>query len=118
MKDRAAFLLEEVSSDRFTYKVKEGERKIDAKNRLYLETVRDILYFPNRAVNDKGEDVIICSKKAQDLNEKKADRDKNHDKSKDTNQKKEGKNQEKESENKEPYSDRMTWKPFAGIKLE
>lgn len=118
MKDRAAFLLEEVSSDRFTYKVKEGERKIDAKNRLYLETVRDILYFPNRAVNDKGEDVIICSKKAQDLNEKKADRDKNHDKSKDTNQKKEGKNQEEKSENKEPYSDRMTWKPFAGIKLE
>lgn len=118
MKDRAAFLLEEVSSDRFTYKVKEGERKIDAKNRLYLETVRDILYFPNRAVNDKGEDVIICSKKAQDLNEKKADRDKKHDKSKDTNQKKEGKNQEEKSENKEPYSDRMTWKPFAGIKLE
>ena len=62
-KDGASFLLEEVSSDRFTYKVKDGERKLDVKNRLYLETVRDILYFPNKAVNDKGEDVVVRSQK-------------------------------------------------------
>lgn len=112
-KDRAAFLLEEVSSDRFTYKVKEGERKIDAKNRLYLETVRDILYFPNRAVNDKGEDVMVRSQKVQDSNEKKEDRDQDHDKSK-----KDGNNRGKKLKNEEPYSNHITWNPFVGIKLE
>ena len=117
MKDRAAFLLEEVSSDRFTYKVKEGERKIDAKNRLYLETVRDILYFPNRAVNDKGEDVVVRSQKVQDSNEKKADKDKNFDESKKDNREKGGNNQEEKAKNEEPHSN-LTWNPFAGIKLE
>mgnify|MGYP006873329214 CR=1 FL=1 len=117
-KDRAAFLLEEVSSDRFTYKVKEGERKIDAKNRLYLETVRDILYFPNRAVNDKGEDVIICSQKAQDLDEEKTDRDKKHDKRKNGSWKKNGDNQGEKSKLEEAYSNRITWNPFAGTKLD
>lgn len=117
MKDRAAFLLEEVSSDRFTYKVKEGERKIDAKNRLYLETVRDILYFPNRAVNDKGEDVGVRSQKVQDSNEKKADKDKNFDESKKDNREKGGNNQEEKAKNEEPHSN-LTWNPFAGIKLE
>lgn len=112
-KDRAAFLLEEVSSERFTYKVKEGERKIDAKNRLYLETVRDILYFPNRAVNDKGEDVMVRSQKVQDSNEKKEDRDKDHDKSK-----KDGNNRGEKLKNEEPYSNHITWNPFVGIKLE
>lgn len=117
-KDRAAFLLEEISSDRFTYKVKEGERKIDAKNRLYLETVRDILYFPNRAVNDKGEDITVRSQKPQDSNEKKADRDKDHDKSKNGNRKKGGNNRGKKQKNEDPYFDRITWNPFVGIKLE
>ncbi len=117
-KDRAAFLLEEINSDRFTYKVKEGERKIDAKNRLYLETVRDILYFPNRAVNDKGGDIIVRSQKAQDLNEKKADRDKNYDNSKNGKRGKGSNNQGKKEKNKESYSNHITWNPFVGIKLE
>ena len=117
-KDGASFLLEEVSSDRFTYKVKDGERKLDVKNRLYLETVRDILYFPNKAVNDKGEDVVVRSQKAQDSNEKKVDRDKNHDKIKNGNWKKGGNNQRRKPKSEEAYSDRITWNPFAGIKLD
>lgn len=117
-KDRAAFLVGEVSSDRFTYKVKEGERKTDAKNRLYLETVRDILYFPNRAANDKGEDVMIRSKKAQDSDEEKTYRDKKHDKSKNGSWEKNGNNQGKKLKPEEVYSNRITWNPFAGIKLD
>lgn len=87
-KDRAAFLLDEISSDRFTYKVKEGEWKIDAKDRLYLETVRDILYFPSRPVNDKGEEVIVRSQKPQKLNNEKLSRGKKNNKYKNNNQKK------------------------------
>lgn len=117
-KDRAAFLLEEVSSDRFTYKVQEGERKIDAKTPLYLETVRDILYFPNKAVNDKGKDVIIRSQRAQDSNEKPLDRDKKRDKSRNSTRKNGANNQEKKSKNNESHSDHLTWNPFVGIKLE
>lgn len=117
-KDRAAFLLDEVSSDRFTYKVKEGERKIDAKNQLYLETVRDILYFPSKAINDKGKDVIIHSQKAQNSDEDDTDTEEKFDKNKNGKWKKGGSNQGKKLKKEKKYSDRITWNPFAGIRLE
>ena len=45
----AAFDVAEISSDQFTYKVKDDTLVTDAKNYDYLETVRDILFYPAKS---------------------------------------------------------------------
>lgn len=110
-KDRAAFLLEEISSDEFTYKVKEGEKKIDAKNELYLETVRDILYFADKC--GKSKDVKVCSRSPKDFKEN-ADKGKKPDRNERNNWKK-GKDTRGQQTGKQ---ERLSFNPFAGISLD
>lgn len=70
-KDRAAFLVEELKSDIFTYKCKENEKdttlKTDAKDERYLKTVAKILYYPENEKEEgaKSSDVKIRNQSAR-----------------------------------------------------
>ncbi len=70
----AVFDVSEFSSDQFTYKVKGDTLVTDAKNHDYLETVRDILFYPAES------DARIISKadKKDGGNPEKSDKGKKH----------------------------------------
>ena len=109
-KESAKFLLRDMKSDTFEYKVKDGKMVTDARDEAYLETIRKILYYPDEL--EEGQTVkIVC-------NEDKVEKKEEVKPKKDSPRYKKEKKEKKETVDTSKYhTGALSYNPFANIKL-
>ncbi len=97
-KDSAAIEIDEISSDKFTYKIKNNATmEIEAKNKDYLETVSRILYYPDN--QSKAPELVKSSDRVKVILNKEQDNKKDKHNHTEKKSKKGGANKTKKEEN-------------------
>lgn len=103
-KQSAKFLLRDIKSDTFEYKVKDGKIITDAKDESYLQTIQKILYYPDKLLEGKNVKIVCNKDKVQTNEDEKPKKGKPHNK--------------KEKVDTSKYNTgKLSYNPFANIKL-